>query len=110
LVEQKTLNLLVLGSSPSRGISLFRNTRRIPAGFSFPGSREAGKAQPQTTMIAFRVLHNGQKVCIAGIGEQGVLDATVHWVRVVRDSPPAAEQEIALQIGGLDFPTQEHRH
>jgi hypothetical protein len=61
-------------------------------------------------MIAFRVLHNGKEVCIAGIGEQGVLDATVHWVRVVRDSPPAAEQDIALQIGGLDFPTKEHRH
>ncbi len=39
LVEQKTLNLLVLGSNPSRGTSFFRNTRRTPAGVSFSRSR-----------------------------------------------------------------------
>lgn len=60
-------------------------------------------------MIAFRVLHNGKEICIAGIGEQGVLNADVSWVRVVRDSPPVARQDICLQVGGLHTPTKESR-
>lgn len=61
-------------------------------------------------MIAFRVLLNGKEICVAGIGEEGVLNAGVHWLRVLRGSPPTAEQYTGLQIfGGLDTPTKEHR-
>ena len=60
-------------------------------------------------MIALRVLHNGKEVCVAGIGEQGVLNAGVSWARVVRDSPPAAREDLSLHIGALLMPTDEHR-
>jgi hypothetical protein len=61
-------------------------------------------------MIALRVLHNGKEVCVAGLGEHGVLNADVSWVRVPRDSlPPAAPEYFCLHIGGLHTPTKESR-
>jgi hypothetical protein len=58
-------------------------------------------------MIAFRVLHNGKVVCVAGIGESGVLDAGVTWARAVRRD--ASHEDLSLHVGGLHTPTEEHR-
>src|SRR5438067_12590871 len=59
----------------------------------------------QTPMIALEVLVNGHQVCLAGVGEQGVLSAMVDWA----DSPHS-ESEINLSVGGLDSNTGEHLH
>jgi hypothetical protein len=66
-----------------------------------------GAVERQAAMRALRVLHNGKEVCVAGIGEQGVLTTDVSWVRVVRDS--VAREDLCLQIGGLHTPTKESR-
>lgn len=60
-------------------------------------------------MIAFRVLHNGKEVCVAGMGEHGILSTNVTWVRIPCGSPPVAEEDLSLHIGGLHTPTKEHR-
>ena len=52
-------------------------------------------------MIAFDVDINGREVCLAAIGEKGVLSAMVTWV--VPSSGPAepAASETTLHVGGL---------
>ena len=60
-------------------------------------------------MIALRVLHNGKEVCVAGIGDQGVLSAVVTWARIPLDSPPVAPEDLSLMISGLHTPTEEDR-
>ena len=54
-------------------------------------------------MICFQIEINDEKVCTAGIGEFGVLTATLAWVRN-RDQPTQDAQDttgIALNVGGL---------
>jgi hypothetical protein len=51
-------------------------------------------------MRAFEVSGNGEKLCVAGIGDNGVLTTIVHW---------AARQDAGfLQVGGLVSQTKEH--
>jgi hypothetical protein len=53
-------------------------------------------------MRAFEVPLNGKKLCLAGIGDDGVLSAHVTWV--AGKSGP----ELSLHVGGLIGPTGEH--
>jgi hypothetical protein len=56
-------------------------------------------------MIAFEVFINGHRICLAGVGNDGVLNAIVTWV-----GRPNSEEEIFLRIGGLHSITDEHSH
>jgi hypothetical protein len=46
-------------------------------------------------MRAFKVSLNGKKLCLAGVGDRGVLTAIVDWVALDR------EEQLSLQVGGL---------
>jgi len=56
-------------------------------------------------MIAFEVRLDGEKVCMAGVGETGVLSAIVSWVR--RGAHPAEQETgswvetLSCEVGGL---------
>ncbi len=68
-------------------------------------------------MIAFEVSHNGNPVCVAGIGDQGVVSCGVDWVRRDRhpnddlenDDGTGLVTELNLHVGGLHTPADEHR-
>ncbi len=54
--------------------------------------------------IAFDVFVNGMKVCRAGVGELGVIAATVSWVRRAASkagTARASSEELILDVGGL---------
>jgi hypothetical protein len=51
-------------------------------------------------MRAFEVSLNGKKLCLAGIGDDGVLTAIVDWV-TGRD-----RADLFLEVGGLVSPTR----
>ena len=65
-------------------------------------------------ITVFDVSVNGRKLCRAGVGRDGVLNAIVSWVRLA--GPAAAnarrlktsEEETSLHVGGLAGDT--HRH
>src|SRR5262245_1535697 len=65
-------------------------------------------------MTVFDVSVNGQKVCRAGVGRDGVLNAIVSWVRLAGPAASHARrlkaplEETQLHIGGLAGNT--HRH
>jgi flagellar basal body L-ring protein FlgH len=57
-------------------------------------------------MIAFEVMVNGNKVCVAGLEDLGVLSAILSWAnRVPRSDAQTNEeyrtQELTLEVGGL---------
>ena len=54
-------------------------------------------------MKAFEVFINGHRFCLAGVGNDGVLNAIINWV-----GGPAREDELFLHVGGLDCSTDEH--
>jgi hypothetical protein len=54
-------------------------------------------------MKALDVSINGHRLCLAGVGDDGVLHAIVNWV-----GGPGREEEISLSVGGLDCATDEH--
>ena len=54
-------------------------------------------------MRAFEVSRNGRRLCVAGIGGDGVLNATVDYVAGRRRRP-----ELYLRVGGLISATEEH--
>lgn len=54
------------------------------------------------TMRAFEVYLNGKRLCLAGIGEDGVLNTMVDHVS------GHGRNELYLQVGGLISPTMEH--
>jgi hypothetical protein len=56
-------------------------------------------------MTALEVFVNGHQVCLAGVGEEGVLSAIVDWV-----NSPHSEAATNLSVGGLDSNTGEHLH
>lgn len=64
-------------------------------------------------MIAFEVLLNGERLCLAGAGNVGVITAILHWVRrkplqeglVISDWE---EEELKLDVAGIDSLTNEH--
>jgi hypothetical protein len=64
-------------------------------------------------MIAFEVLLNGKKVCVAGVGDLGVLTTVLTWVRrearnTETGEPGNTEEELTLNVGGLISPKKEH--
>jgi hypothetical protein len=54
-------------------------------------------------MKAFHVCFNGEQVCTAGIGPDGVLCAAVNWRGRANE-----EGQFCFQVGGLDSRTNEH--
>jgi hypothetical protein len=59
-------------------------------------------ARYDDAMHAFKVDLNGKRICVAGVGQHGVLTAIVDYVGDGRSS------EISLRVGGLFTPTEEH--
>jgi hypothetical protein len=53
-------------------------------------------------MRAFKVHLNGKQLCLAGIGDDGVLTAIVSWVT------GAGRADLFLEVGGLVSPIEEH--
>jgi len=53
-------------------------------------------------MRAFEVFLNGKRLCLAGIGNHGVLSTTITYVS------GRGEPETRLDIGGLVMPEKEH--
>lgn len=53
-------------------------------------------------MRAFNVAVNGKPICLAGIGDDGVLSATITYV------PFRRRQDTRLYVGGLILPHNEH--
>jgi hypothetical protein len=53
-------------------------------------------------MRAFEVHLNGKRLCLAGIGNDGVLTAIANWV--VGDG----RKDMWLRVGGLILPADEH--
>jgi hypothetical protein len=57
-----------------------------------------------TQMIAFEVYVNGEYVCTAGVGELGVVSATLTWVRRAPENSQngkSFEEELTFDVGGL---------
>ena len=54
-------------------------------------------------MKAPEVFINGHRLCLAGVGDAGVVSAIVNWV-----GDPDKEEHFSLQIGGLDSRADEH--
>ena len=55
-------------------------------------------------MTALEVFINGHRICLAGVGADGVLSAIVNCVG------PEREKHIFLSVGGLDSIANEHLH
>lgn len=53
-------------------------------------------------MRAFRIALNGKRICLAGVGENGVLSTTITHV------PFRKKRETRLYVGGLVLPQDEH--
>jgi len=53
-------------------------------------------------MRAFQVHINGKKVCVAGIGQDGVLTSIVNWVA------KKGEGDLFVTVGGLISPAGDH--
>ncbi|HVI08974.1 MAG TPA: hypothetical protein VND65_11860 [Candidatus Binatia bacterium] len=53
-------------------------------------------------MRAFEVYVNDRKICLAGIGEAGVLSAIVNWVA------GSSGEDLFLSVSGLINPASEH--
>jgi hypothetical protein len=60
-------------------------------------------------MICFEAFINGQKVCVAGVGATGVLDAILSWVNrerheadEVSDPQATRVEELIFSVGGLN--------
>jgi hypothetical protein len=54
-------------------------------------------------MKAFEVFINGHRLCLAGVGDSGVLHAIVNWV-----GGPDREEDFSLMVGGIESITDEH--
>jgi hypothetical protein len=66
-------------------------------------------------MRAFQVSLNGEKLCTAGVGEDGVLTTIVTWVgptrnraRKGRRTSRSEDEDLDLRVGGLINPNREH--
>jgi len=53
-------------------------------------------------MKAFEVFINGHRLCLAGVGDNGMLHALVKWAR-----GPGPGEDLSLLVGGLDRPADE---
>jgi hypothetical protein len=56
-------------------------------------------------MKAFEVSLNGQRLCTAGAGDDGVLATGITWVG---GSPPRPASELTFRVGGIDSATGEY--
>jgi len=54
-------------------------------------------------MKALEVFVNGERVCVAGVGRDGVLSAIIDWT-----GSPDSEDHFGLHVGGLDGDSSEH--
>ncbi|HET9409944.1 MAG TPA: hypothetical protein VFO39_22095 [Candidatus Sulfotelmatobacter sp.] len=54
-------------------------------------------------MRAFKVSVNGKKLCVAGVGNDGVLSAIANWIGGRKD-----DGMDFLEVGGLVSPSREH--
>jgi hypothetical protein len=54
-------------------------------------------------MVALEVTRNGKRVCVAGIGDDGVVSAHVHW-----NGRPGRAAHPQLNVGGLHGDTDVH--
>lgn len=64
-------------------------------------------------MIAFEVFVNGKKLCVAGVGDEGVLTSVLTFVRRSHSQPAAEESpgRIDLHVGGLvSYPDHSSQH
>lgn len=52
-------------------------------------------------MICFEVVVDGEKLCTAGVGDVGVLTATISWVENPNPSHDVGPSGIGLHVGGL---------
>jgi hypothetical protein len=69
------------------------------------GVKKSGAAiisYDESTMRAFKVHLNGKRVCVAGVGGDGVLNTSVNYVT------GNGRDEFSLTVGGLLSPTEEH--
>lgn len=53
-------------------------------------------------MFAFEIHLNGKRLCVAGIGDHGVLNAAINSVAMPQ------RRYLSLMVGGLISPTEEH--
>jgi hypothetical protein len=56
-------------------------------------------------MIGFEVSVNGQRLCVSGVGDEGVLTALVTWVSRASAGEDQRPEELFLQVGGLSGDT-----
>lgn len=62
-------------------------------------------------MIALKVSLNGRRVCTAGVRDFGAVSAIVTWVRRKPErsrNSKRIEEELTVDIGGLDSDANEH--
>ena len=64
-------------------------------------------------MIAFEVSLNGNSICNAGVGDLGVLNTIITWVRragknTETKEPENYEEELTLDVSGLISSRNEH--
>jgi len=64
-------------------------------------------------MIAFEILSNGKRLCLAGAGDLGVVTASISWARRKAlpegvDIPDWKAEELSFNVGGIDSHTDEY--
>jgi len=61
-------------------------------------------------MIAFNVYLNGNKLCTAGVGDDGVLSTEVCWFRRIgaRKKANLPDEQLTLNVGGIDGAAEEY--
>src|ERR1043166_1346643 len=57
--------------------------------------RCSSSSTTMSAMRAFKVSLNGKKLCVAGVGDRGVLSAIVNWVANDRGA------DLFMEVGGL---------
>ena len=66
-------------------------------------------------MIALKIAHNGAEVCTAGVGDDGMIGMSMHWVRRTGarahpDADGGEEIEFGLHVGGIHSPSNHHHN
>jgi len=76
---------------------------------STPGRRLVRIVNDLSAMLAFEIHMNGKRICIAGIGEPGVLSAILHWIgSAPRKGARKADEHASIRVGGLIGSIEEH--
>ena len=61
-------------------------------------------------MKAFLVAVNGQRVCLAGVGSNGVMGVTAQWTGGKGLEVGSLDESLKLTVGGLNTATREYVH